>query len=38
MHFINIKALILIGTIRSENESSLYCESAKEVLSDKIGY
>ena len=37
MYFINIKALILIwiGTRRSETESSLYCESAKELLSEK---
>ena len=37
MHFTNIKALILIldRERRSETDSSLYCESAKEVLSEK---
>ena len=37
MHFINIKAhiLIWIGARRFETESSLYCESAKELLSEK---
>ena len=37
MHSINIKALILIliGTRSSETELNLYCESAKEVLSEK---
>ena len=36
MHFINLIALILIldWDERSETESSLYCESAKEVLSE----
>ena len=37
MHIINIEDLILIlmGMRRSETESSLYFESAKEVLSEK---